>query len=257
MDIMSRFQSVGLAPQNSQPVSVNQQLSVPNVHFGADDDADTFEHRGLPVGKLDENEKTNEPVLSERFDEALVFARQLHQTQTRKGSNIPYMSHLIRVAGLALEFGATEDEAIAALLHDAIEDQGGDTARQEIIKRFGQNVADIVDGCTDADVQPKPPWHQRKQAYIDHISEAPESVLLVSGCDKLDNLRALLKDYRQLGDELWERFSASKEDSMWYYGELVKAFQNAPAKTERLQPLFDEVGRVYKKLNKMVAASEQ
>ncbi|MBW4454544.1 MAG: HD domain-containing protein [Nostoc indistinguendum CM1-VF10] len=164
-------------------------------------------------------------MLSERFTTALTYATQLHANQVRKGSGVPYIAHLLGVASIALEYGANEDEAIAALLHDAIEDQGGAATREEIRRRFGDNVTAIVDGCTDADTTPKPPWRQRKEAYIAHIPTASPSVLLVSLADKLYNAQSILKDYRVLGDSLWERFHGGKEGTLWYYRALVDTFR--------------------------------
>ncbi len=164
-------------------------------------------------------------MLSERFTTALTYATQLHANQVRKGSGVPYVAHLLGVASIALEYGANEDEAIAALLHDAIEDQGGAATREEIRRRFGDNVTAIVDGCTDADTTPKPPWRQRKEAYIAHIPTASPSVLLVSLADKLYNAQSILKDYRVLGESLWERFQGRKEGTLWYYRALVDAFK--------------------------------
>jgi len=164
-------------------------------------------------------------MLSDRFTQALTYAHQLHANQVRKGSGVPYIAHLLGVASIALEYGANEDEAIAALLHDAIEDQGGATTREEIRRRFGDNVTAIVDGCTDADTIPKPPWKQRKEAYIAHIPTASPSVLLVSAADKLYNARSILKDYRLLGDSVWERFQGGKDGTLWYYRSLVDAFK--------------------------------
>ena len=129
------------------------------------------------------NEKTERVTMglsSTRFHDAVAYAVQLHANQVRKGTDIPYVSHLLGVAGLAMEYGATEDEAIGALLHDAVEDQGGKPTLEEIRRRFGDNVAAIVEGCTDTDVQPKPPWRKRKEAYIDHVRHASPSVCLVS-----------------------------------------------------------------------------
>src|SRR3954470_1989487 len=117
---------------------------------------------------------------SGRFRDALVYAAELHVDQVRKGSDTPYVAHLLAVTSLVLEHGASEDEAIAALLHDAIEDQGGAATREEIRRRFGDAVTAIVDGCTDADVIPKPPWRARKEAYVAHVRTAPPSVRLVS-----------------------------------------------------------------------------
>lgn len=164
-------------------------------------------------------------MLSERFTAALVYATQLHANQVRKGSGVPYIAHLLGVASITLEYGANEDEAIAALLHDAVEDQGGAATREEIRRRFGDKVTEIVDGCTDADAIPKPPWRKRKEAYIAHIPTASPSVLLVSVADKLYNARSILKDYRVLGESLWERFQGGREGTLWYYRALVDAFK--------------------------------
>jgi (p)ppGpp synthase/HD superfamily hydrolase len=185
-------------------------------------------------------------MLSERFTQALTYAHQLHATQIRKGSGVPYISHLLGVASIALEYGANEDEAIAALLHDAIEDQGGAATREEIRRRFGDNVTAIVDGCTDADTTPKPPWKHRKQAYIAHISTASTSVLLVSASDKLYNARSILKDYRMIGEAVWERFQGGKEGTLWYYRALADAFQ-----TKQLTPLVAELERVVTELESL------
>ncbi|MEG4203220.1 HD domain-containing protein [Microcoleus sp. Pol7_A1] len=177
-------------------------------------------------------------ILSNRFSEALTYAAELHATQLRKGSGVPYIAHLLGTASIALEYGANEDEAIAALLHDAIEDRGGPTTREAIRHRFGDTVTAIVDGCTDSDETPKPPWRQRKQAYIDRISTASASVRLVSAADKLYNVRSILKDSRQLGDVVWERFKGGKEGSLWYYRSLVEAFRKA-----ELTPIVEELDR--------------
>lgn len=164
------------------------------------------------------------------FEQALVFATRLHADQIRKGSGIPYISHLIGVAGLVLEYGGGRDEAIAGLLHDSIEDQaqdfpgGPDALRAEINARFGPGVLAIVEGCTDAETWPKPPWKERKLAYIAHLEYAPEPVRLVSCADKLHNARAILGDLRVVGDALWDRFTASKQETLWYYQSLADAF---------------------------------
>ena len=163
--------------------------------------------------------------LSSRFEEALVFAAQKHKTQTRKGTPIPYISHLIQVAGIALENGADEDEAIAALLHDVMEDQN--VTEQELTARFGPEVAAIVAGCSDSASTEKAPWRERKEAYIAHVLTASPSVRLVSSCDKLHNARAILADYQELGETVWGRFNASSADILWYYQSLVDAFQQA------------------------------
>jgi GTP pyrophosphokinase len=188
--------------------------------------------------------------LSVRFEEALVFAAQLHATQTRKGTGIPYVSHLLAVASIVLEHGGDEDEAIAALLHDAIEDQGGVATGEEIRRRFGDRVAEIVAGCTDADTTPKPPWQERKMKYLAHLREASPSVRLVSNADKLHNARAILADYRVLGEELWERFTANREQTLWYYRALVEAFQ-AHGST----PLVEELERTVSELERLAMAT--
>jgi GTP pyrophosphokinase len=186
-------------------------------------------------------------MLSERFIDALTFATQLHAGQTRKGSEVPYIAHLLGVASTVLEHGANEDEAIAALLHDAIEDQGGAATREEIRRRFGDTVTEIVDGCTDSDTTPKPPWRQRKEAYIAHILTASASVLLVSAADKLYNARSVLNDYRLIGDAVWERFQGGKNGSLWYYRAIVDAFRSTGS-----SPLFDELERVVSELERLV-----
>ncbi len=186
------------------------------------------------------------PMLSSRFNEAFIFAHELHATQVRKGSHVPYIAHLMAVSSLTLEYGGTEDEAIAALLHDAIEDQGGAPTREEIRRRFGDAVTAIVDGCTDADTTPKPPWKERKEAYIAHIPTASASVRLVSACDKLHNARSVLNDYRVLGDSLWDRFQGKKEGSLWYYRAIVNAFRQV-----EFTPLIAELDRVVTELERL------
>lgn len=185
--------------------------------------------------------------LSTRFEEALVFATRLHRRQVRKGSGIPYLSHLLAVAALVFEYGGNEDEAIAALLHDAIEDQGGDATRQEIRRSFGDIVVEIVNGCTDTDTSPKPAWRPRKEAYIAHLRTASPSVLLVSSADKLHNARAILGDYRVVGEELWQRFSTGKEGTLWYYRSLLTAY-----KARGVTPLIAELERVMNELGATV-----
>ncbi|MBE2222068.1 MAG: bifunctional (p)ppGpp synthetase/guanosine-3',5'-bis(diphosphate) 3'-pyrophosphohydrolase [Anaerolineae bacterium] len=173
-------------------------------------------------------------MLSTRFTTALSVATELHVYQERKGKEEPYVAHLLGVTSLVLENGGTEDEAIAALLHDTLEDQGyrfaggADALRAYIQDRFGQRVLEIVEACTDADVQPKPPWKERKVDYLEHLKTADASVLLVSCADKLHNGRSILQDYRQIGEALWSRFRGGKEGTLWYYRSLVNAFLENP-----------------------------
>lgn len=191
-------------------------------------------------------------MLSDKFTEALVYAAQLHATQIRKGSGVPYIAHLLGVASIALEYGANESEAIAALLHDAIEDQGGAKIRDEIQQRFGETVAAIVEGCTDTDLTPKPPWRDRKEAYLAHISHTSASVRLVSAADKLYNAQSILKDYRQIGDEIWQRFTGKKEGTLWYYRSLVNAFRQVET-----TPLIEELDRVVAELEQLVKVNSE
>jgi GTP pyrophosphokinase len=164
------------------------------------------------------------------FERALVFATKLHAAQTRKQTEVPYISHLIAVAGLVLEYGGNRDEAIAGLLHDAIEDQGTrfpggvPALKDAIASRFGAAVLDIVQGCTDSETEPKPPWKARKEGYIRHIRGAGESVRLVSCADKLHNARSIVADLRVVGRELFGRFTGGTDGTLWYYRELSDAF---------------------------------
>jgi (p)ppGpp synthase/HD superfamily hydrolase len=188
--------------------------------------------------------------LTERYDDALRFAADLHRDQRRKGGAIPYLSHLLATSTLVMEHGGDEDQAIAALLHDAIEDQGhhhvGGVAalRSAIRQRFGGAVLNIVDACTDADCHPKPPWRQRKEAYIAHLAEAPLPVLRVSCADKLHNARCILADYRQLGGALWERFNADRQQVLWYYRALTDAFRRAGAPAGLVDELDHAVSEI-------------
>jgi GTP pyrophosphokinase len=188
--------------------------------------------------------------LSPRFDEALGYAATLHRDQARKGTQTPYVAHLLGVASLVLEHGGTEDEAIAALLHDSIEDQGIEHA-PDIQRRFGPAVYAIVAGCSDAAVSKgaeKPPWRARKEAYVAHVRGAGPSTRLVSAADKLHNARAVLSDYRELGEKLWDRFRGGR-DSLWYYRALVTAFREGE-QSAGLRRLVDELDRVVTELER-------
>jgi GTP pyrophosphokinase len=169
-------------------------------------------------------QRSSRSVLGDRFEQALQFAFETHQTDVRKGSGIPYLGHLLGVCSLVIEDGGSEDEAIAALLHDAAEDHGGQTMLDQINARFGPDVAAIVKGCTDTLEDPKPDWCPRKQAYIQHLKSQSDSVLRVSLSDKLFNARAILRDYLDDGEELWERFNVGREGQLWYYRELADQF---------------------------------
>jgi len=172
----------------------------------------------------------------EDLERALIFAARLHATQTRKGTDVPYISHLLGVASLVIEHGGSRDESIAALLHDSIEDQGHDypggvsALKATIQDEFGSGVLSIVEACTDADTIPKPPWRHRKERYIAHLQGATGSARLVSCADKLHNARAIVTDLRALGDCVFERFTAGRDGTLWYYRALATTFaEGGPA----------------------------
>jgi len=166
-------------------------------------------------------------TLTSRFDEAFQYAHELHASQTRKGTPVPYVSHLMGVSSIVLDDGGNEDEAIAALLHDAPEDQGGRARLQEIRDRFGDAVARIVEDCTDSWSTPKAPWLERKRRYIEHARTLPASSLRVSAADKVHNAYAILRDLRNTGERAWARFNASPDDVLAYYQSLVRAYRDA------------------------------
>jgi (p)ppGpp synthase/HD superfamily hydrolase len=169
------------------------------------------------------------PFLTGRFDDALAYASHIHRAQRRKGSEIPYVSHLLAVAAIALENGADEDQAIAALLHDAVEDQGGLAQLDTIRVRFGQAVAAIVADCTDAYEEPKPEWRPRKKAYIASLAHKPARSLAVSLADKTHNASAINADLRAVGAAVWDRFTGGRDGTLWYYRALADSFRaNAP-----------------------------
>jgi (p)ppGpp synthase/HD superfamily hydrolase len=172
--------------------------------------------------------------LGPRFLRAFAFAAEKHKHQTRKASTIPYIAHLMGVASLVLEAGGDEDLAIAALLHDVVEDCGGAPMLQEIRHKFGERVAKVVDGCTDADTYPKPPWRERKESYIRHLKKANADTRLVSAADKLNNVRSILSDYRAIGESVWSRFNGGREGTLWYYRTLRDVFlRHKPNRTTR------------------------
>jgi len=193
-----------------------------------------------------------EPKLTDKFQSAFRFAARAHAAQNRKGTKIPYLAHLMSVAAMVIEAGGDEDTAVAALLHDAVEDQGGLGMLAQIRRRFGDRVANIVRGCTDAETFPKPPWRERKERYLRHLARAPREVRLVSAADKLHNARAILGDYRRLGEALWKRFHAGREEQLWYYSELVAAYRQG-ARDARVDPLVDEIERTVAELRRLVS----
>jgi (p)ppGpp synthase/HD superfamily hydrolase len=181
-----------------------------------------------------------------RLSAAFDYACALHHNQMRKGTRVPYLTHLMSVCALVLEAGGDEDQAVAALLHDAVEDQGGLATLNEIRSRFGERVARIVDGCTDAYGSPKPPWNERKQRYLDHLQGLPTDILLVSLADKVHNARTIVADLRREGPRTLDRFNGGREGTLWYYRSLVEAFagQSTGFLGGELARLVDEIERL-------------
>lgn len=195
--------------------------------------------------------KTEAPVLTQRFVEALRYAAELHQFQRRKGKGQPYVGHLLGVAAIVIQHGGGEDQVIAALLHDAVEDQGGLPRLDEIREKFGEQVARIVDGCTDSYEArgEKRAWAERKRAYIERVAKENADVRLVSAADKLANAREILADYRVEGDEVFKRFQGRKDGTLGYYRQLVDVFRKAGTSA-----LVEELERVVSELEKLASA---
>jgi (p)ppGpp synthase/HD superfamily hydrolase len=184
-----------------------------------------------------------ERPLGKRFDRALLYATAAHGAQFRKGTSRPYIAHLLGVAAIVLTHGGDEDEAIAALLHDAVEDQGGKPRLRDIRRKFGSRVANIVEGCTDSDTEPKPPWRERKENYLNHLRTADASIRLVSAADKLYNASEILSDFRRHRHSVWARFKSGKKGTLWYYGEVAKILR-AKGSKDLPQGLVDELDHV-------------
>jgi (p)ppGpp synthase/HD superfamily hydrolase len=180
---------------------------------------------------------------TEKFEDALGYAARVHRDQTRKGTGVPYVTHLLAVAAIVGENDGTEDEVIAALLHDAPEDAGGEGRLAELRARFGDGVAEIVAGCTDTYEDPKPPWRARKEDYLDHLVRAPSPVRLVSAADKLHNARSVLSDYRAVGEDLWGRFNGGRDGTLRYYRAVADALAGDG-------PVADELDRVVAELER-------
>jgi (p)ppGpp synthase/HD superfamily hydrolase len=190
-------------------------------------------------------------LLTNRFENALVYCVQLHRNQQRKGKPVPYIAHLLSVSALVLEDGGSEDEAIAALLHDALEDQPDKTGREEIARRFGEQVLSLVNSCTDTPITyqggVKPPWRQRKEAYLGHLRNGANGAMRVALADKLHNGRELVADYHREGEKIWTRFHAGKEDQLWYYQSLMLAFEEGGARGQ----LFDHFKQVVSEFERL------
>ncbi|MGB2910259.1 MAG: HD domain-containing protein [Anaerolineales bacterium] len=190
-------------------------------------------------------------MLSSRFEGALILATRLHTNQVRKGARIPYVAHLLAVTALVLEDGGDEDQAIAALLHDAVEDQGGIETLDEIRRRFGERVAHIVLGCSDSFESPKPPWRERKENYLSHLREADIDILHVSLADKLHNACSILGDLQQHGDVIWERYKGGEDGTLWYYRSLVDVFRE-----KDFSPMVGELQRVFNEIEGLTKRGE-
>jgi (p)ppGpp synthase/HD superfamily hydrolase len=195
---------------------------------------------------------TNAAVLTDRFDRALLYATHVHGGQVRKATFVPYIAHLLAVAATVLEYNGSEDMAIAGLLHDAVEDQGGEPRLSDIRNRFGDRVADIVRSCSDTLVnssagQQKEDWHTRKTRYIEHLGLVDQETLLVSLSDKVHNARSILRDLRkpEIGEAVWGRFRNPKKDTLWNYRELAKAFtKHLPGQlANELSDIVHELGK--------------
>ncbi|HEY1257546.1 MAG TPA: HD domain-containing protein [Terracidiphilus sp.] len=198
--------------------------------------------------------------LSVRFTRAVDYARHLH-IERRKGSDIPYMAHLLGVAALVMGeaghagFPVTEEMVMAALLHDAAEDHGGLRRLRDIEYNFGENVARMVEGLSDSlaeDASNKQSWLERKQTYILRLRDEPEDVRLISAADKLYNARAILEDYRQIGRRVWERFQRGRRDQLWYFDELLAVFKSTGATR-----IVEELERVVNELRERSANEAQ
>ena len=183
---------------------------------------------------------------TERFESAMAYAHQVHKGQRRKGTGIPYIAHILGVTALAIEYGATEDEAIGALLHDAAEDGGGEQTLAYVRAQYGDAVADIVLGCSDSlveDPEDKLPWLERKENYLAHLENASPSVCLVSAADKLHNVRSIMRDYREHGEEIWNRFQGKRDGTLWYY-ETVADTLLRRYRSQLTRDLQDEVDKL-------------
>ncbi len=187
--------------------------------------------------------------LGQRFTDAVGFAREKHHGDVRKCTRIPYLSHLLAVASLAIEDAASdpqlddrfEDIAMAAVLHDVVEDTP--VSVSEVADRFGPEVARIVQACSDAESTPKPPWRERKEAYIEHLEEADQAVLCVALADKRHNARCIVNDAAELGPEFWKRFNAGPDQQIWYYNAVAEVLTR-----RRPGPAADELRRTVDRL---------
>ena len=203
--------------------------------------------------------KLKPPTLGARLQRAFRYAAEKHAGQTRKQTAVPYLSHLMAVASLVLEAGGDEDMAIAALLHDVVEDCGGMPRLREIRKQFGPRVAKIVEGCTDSFGEPKREWAERKKDYLRELKHADVETRLVSASDKLHNVRTILADYRLHGEDVWKRFSGKKEGTLWYYRALSDEYRRRKPNriTRELDLAVAELERIVSENSRLAKKSVQ
>ena len=199
-----------------------------------------------PKSSLGAGRKSRRSIkLGQRFDRALLFASRMHAGQPRKATKVPYIAHLLGVAALVLEAGGDEDLAIAALLHDVVEDCGGAPVLKKVRRYFGKRVAHIVDGCTDSYTNPKPPWRQRKQQFLQKLRDADHDTRLVAAADKLYNARSIVSDCREIGESIWLRFSGGREGTLWYYQALADELLRAPNRlSKELQTVVTDLQEI-------------
>lgn len=188
--------------------------------------------------------------LSPLFEQGARIRHASPLQPNAKEDRIPFIAHILGVTAITMEYGGSETEAIGALLHDTVEDCGGAERLRDIKERFGNDVAGIVEGCTDTDQVPKPPWLERKKAYIAHLKDSDSSTRLMSASDKLHNTRAILADLRRIGTEVFERFNGKKGGTLWYYRSLVTVFREHGDHTD----LIDELDRVVSEIEKLAGA---
>ncbi|MBI5535354.1 MAG: HD domain-containing protein [Deltaproteobacteria bacterium] len=186
----------------------------------------------------------------DRMEQALVTAHRIHSDQRRKGTGIPYLTHLMAVSALVGEYGGDQDQMIAALLHDSLEDRPERISREKLTELFGWRVAHIVVGCSDCVCKPKPPWEPRKRAYLERVRHDDPSVKLVVTADKVHNTRALVRDYRSVGEPMWLRFNADKHQQCWYLRSCVGALSQGWS-----HPILDAFEAVVSELELLVRAS--
>ncbi len=188
------------------------------------------------------------PRLTSRFDDALRFASDAHRHQRRKDGSIPYIAHLLAVTSLVLENGADEDTAIAALLHDTVEDQGGLAMLKKVKAEFGERVAAIVMEVSDNEGDPKPPWRLCKEQFIASIPTLSPEARLIALADKLHNVRSTILGYERIGEKVWTRFTGRRDGTLWYYREVLKAFRGTGSTDVTNEPLLQDLTRAINEL---------